>query len=522
MGKSPTTIITYVILLCAAISSAQDIYVYPNKRLADQGLIEYRPYTLEEARAYQQGGSFEPFLITGWSAEQRITEDSNVYSPKAITMRDSIYCTYFTIGMPRPYFISSFNAGQIWNQSMFLGDTGNIRAYEFLEPVNNGSDILIGCSIYSFQLQGYNIGYFRSWDNGLSWDSLRVVMPFYRGNQANYASTCNNGNRLYISYAEFDHDSIYVLRSTDWGGHWNGRGINVATANTGMIQPMVLRASGSTLHLVWVADLWPVAVHYSRSTDNGQTWTPEIDIAQDSLGAQRCYVAVQGNHVVVSWMGYKYSPYMFTGDMFIRQSYDGGATWDLARVLTDSHKVWMGSCYLKDSLIVVTWQDLRFGGGNDEVMVRYSTNYGATWSEETRLSYGDYHSDSPVALSTGNRLHILWGDRRETYPGLYYSYNDLGMSIDESHNPTDYSLLLAYPNPFNSSVIFSYPTFKTGQIRIYNVAGQLVRILNAIGKEGRIIWNETDDDGGPLSSGVYFAAISTSAGLKQTKVTFLK
>ena len=64
MGKSPTTIITYVILLCAAISSAQDIYVYPNKRLADQGLIEYRPYILEEAHAYQQGGSLEAYLTT--------------------------------------------------------------------------------------------------------------------------------------------------------------------------------------------------------------------------------------------------------------------------------------------------------------------------------------------------------------------------------------------------------------------------------------------------------------------------
>jgi hypothetical protein len=50
--------------LVASITFAQDIYVYPNKRLADQGLIEYRRYTLEEARVYQQEGSFEPYLTT--------------------------------------------------------------------------------------------------------------------------------------------------------------------------------------------------------------------------------------------------------------------------------------------------------------------------------------------------------------------------------------------------------------------------------------------------------------------------
>jgi hypothetical protein len=511
-----------VILLCAGISSAQDIYVYPNKRLADQGLIEYRRYTLEEARAYQQGSLFEPYLTTGWSAERRITEDSNVYSPKAITMGDSIYCTYSILSPHELYFISSYDAGQTWNQKIFLGDTNGINAHEFPELAKNGSKLIIGCSIYNYTGHGYNLAYFKSPNGGISWDTLRTVFSYYRFNSAQFASLCNNVNTVYMSYAEFDHDSIYVLRSVDWGAHWNGRGINVATANTGMIQPMVLRASGSTLHLVWVADLWPVAVHYSRSTDNGQTWSPEIDIAQDSLGAQLCYISVQGQHVAVSWMGYKNSPYMFTGDLFIRQSNDGGVTWDSAQVLTDLHKVMFSNVYLKDSLLVAAWMDARYGNGNDEVMVRYSTDYGTIWSEETRLSYGDYHSDSPVSFSTGNRIHVLWGDRRETSPGLYYSYNDLGTGIDTPQIPINHSVLSAYPNPFNSSIVFTYPAVVAGRIRIFNLAGQLVRTLNTNGKEVKVIWDGTDDNGQPLSSGIYFAVVSTSAGLKQTKVTFLK
>lgn len=46
-------LITAVMALTPAL--AQDIYVYPNKKLADEGQLEYRRYTLEEARAYDQG-----------------------------------------------------------------------------------------------------------------------------------------------------------------------------------------------------------------------------------------------------------------------------------------------------------------------------------------------------------------------------------------------------------------------------------------------------------------------------------
>jgi hypothetical protein len=510
-----------VILLCAGISSAQDIYVYPNKRMADQGLIEYRRYTLEEARAYERGGSFEQYLITGWSAERQLTIDDDAYAPKVITSGDSIYCSYFILTPHLPYFIRSYDAGQNWGTSLLLADTSIHMSYTYPELAKSGANLLLVCSIYDFNLQGFNLGYFASQNNGQTWGTIHSILPYYRLNRGNYTSLGYSGRNVYCSYVDYDKDSIYVVKSTSFGTSWNGNGVNVAYLS-GTPQPMTVRASGSTLQLVWVNEILPVSVRYSRSTDNGQSWSPEIDIAQDSLGAQLCYISVQGQHVAVSWMGYKYSPYMFTGDLFIRQSNDGGVTWDTAQVLTDLHKVMFSNVYLKDSLLVAAWMDARYGNGNDEVMVRYSTDYGTTWSEETRLSYGDYHSDSPVSFSTGNRIHVLWGDRRETSPGLYYSYNDLGTGIDESRIPINQSFLSAYPNPFNSSVIFTYPTDNTGQIKIYNVAGQLVRNINAIGKEGRVIWSGIDDNGQSLSSGIYFATISTSAGLKQTKVTFLK
>jgi hypothetical protein len=221
-------------------------------------------------------------------------------------------------------------------------------------------------------------------------------------------------------------------------------------------------------------------------------------------------------------MGYKYSPYMFTGDMFIKQSFDGGATWDSAMVLTDSHYVWMGSNYIKDSLMVITWQDLRFGGNNDEVMVRYSTDYGIAWSDESRLSYGDYHSDSPIACATGDKIHVLWGDARAGASGLYYSFNELYNNIDDDTIPIVYSQLTAYPNPFNSSINFEIPQNEAGPIKIYNVAGQLVRTLKPKGKENIILWDGADNKGRSLSSGIYLVTVQKGSGIISAKIAYLK
>jgi len=83
-----TALISILLILAANPSSYSQEYIYPNKLLSDQGLIEYGPYTLEEARAYEQSGSFftTPPFLTDWGPERRLTEQENVYSARAISV----------------------------------------------------------------------------------------------------------------------------------------------------------------------------------------------------------------------------------------------------------------------------------------------------------------------------------------------------------------------------------------------------------------------------------------------------
>jgi hypothetical protein len=82
----------------------------------------------------------------------------------------------------------------------------------------------------------------------------------------------------------------------------------------------------------------------------------------------------------------------------------------------------------------------------------------------------------------------------------------------------------AYPNPFNPTTTIKYSIAERGHVtlKIYNAAGQMVRTLvdevQAPGPKGfSKVWNGLNDQGQPVSSGVYFYKLTVSNGFSQTK-----
>jgi hypothetical protein len=87
----------------------------------------------------------------------------------------------------------------------------------------------------------------------------------------------------------------------------------------------------------------------------------------------------------------------------------------------------------------------------------------------------------------------------------------------------------AYPNPFNPTTTIRYSIKERGHVslKIYNVAGQLVRTLVDESQAPResgfsAKWNGTNDTGGPVSSGVYFYKLETGGVTKTKKMVLLK
>ncbi len=105
--------------------------------------------------------------------------------------------------------------------------------------------------------------------------------------------------------------------------------------------------------------------------------------------------------------------------------------------------------------------------------------------------------------------------------------NDRSSDITDATIPVKYALMQNYPNPFNptTTISFNLPEKANVSLKIYNVAGQLIKTLtdqNWEAGEHKIAWNGTNDLGSNVASGVYFYKIETPSFQSTKKMVLLK
>ena len=98
-----------------------------------------------------------------------------------------------------------------------------------------------------------------------------------------------------------------------------------------------------------------------------------------------------------------------------------------------------------------------------------------------------------------------------------------------SVKPTSFSLDQNYPNPFNPTTKINYGVSSAGLVKldIYNVLGQRVRTLVNEHQEAAfytVEWDGRDNNGGKVSSGVYFYKVNANSGefVQTRKMVMLK
>ena len=100
---------------------------------------------------------------------------------------------------------------------------------------------------------------------------------------------------------------------------------------------------------------------------------------------------------------------------------------------------------------------------------------------------------------------------------------------DETNNtlPESFALYQNFPNPFNpaTTIRFDAPSTAPVVIEIYNVLGQLISVVfDAYAAAGshEVEWNGADLSGREVSSGVYFARLSSPGFSRAIKMSLLK
>jgi len=122
--------------------------------------------------------------------------------------------------------------------------------------------------------------------------------------------------------------------------------------------------------------------------------------------------------------------------------------------------------------------------------------------------------------------------RRNVHGPLAVTPNEAGSNITHTGNiPQKYALYPNYPNPFNpgTTLKFDIPASRTSMVQaslvVYNALGQQVKVLykgQIAPGSYRLYWDGTNQNGKPLSSGIYYAVLKTDRFTKSVKMILMK
>ncbi len=232
----------------------------------------------------------------------------------------------------------------------------------------------------------------------------------------NFKSVAVSGSTVHaVWYDERDgNPEVYYKRSPDDGATW-GPDTRLTNA-AGFSWWSSVAVSGSQVHVVWMDDRdGNFEIYTKRSLDGGVTWSPDVRLTNEAATSRFPSVAASGSIVNVTWQDTRDG----NAEIYTKRSTDGGASWGAdVRLTVASADSIFASVASAGLTVVVTWEEYR--DGNPEIYAKCSANGGATWSADARLTNDPAISFSPNVWVTGTDAHVVWYDTRHVNNELFY------------------------------------------------------------------------------------------------------
>ena len=242
------------------------------------------------------------------------------------------------------------------------------------------------------------------------WENTKRL-TWTAGNSAVPVIALDSNQHIHLVWSDNTHDDnfeLYYKKSTDGGTTWGGG--KRLTWNPGWtVYPSIAIDSSNTIHIVWDCDsAGNLEIFYKKSTDSGTTWSYTKKLTENSGFSEHANIAIDSNDVI--YVVY-YDDTPGNDEIFCLRSKDAGNTWLKSKRIT-----WNAGAS-RDPVIAIDSTDnihLAWGDespGNYEVFYRMSTDYGATWVNNKRLTWNSDYSGKPgIALDSGGGIHIVYGD----------------------------------------------------------------------------------------------------------------
>lgn len=163
-----------------------------------------------------------------------------------------------------------------------------------------------------------------------------------------------------------------------------------------------------------------------------------------------------------------------------------------------------------------SWQDMEKISGDCLV--------GAVYQYTTKLCEGEHNYWFQFVDSDGYHWVLSPASGKFTGPSVLTTAVH---TINSGNLPKEINLYHNFPNPFNSSTTINYqiPKLSHIKIQIFNISGQLIRILQdskQLPGYYTIIWDGRDDFNKSLPSGIYFCKFNADNYNKVIKLSVLK
>jgi len=418
------------------------------------------------------------------------------------------------------WHIRSVYEGVTWGSMNRVSDIGNDEWYPSIALDGTVNPVIH--VVWSDNRSNWEIYYKSSTNGGTSWGSESRLTNGFQ--YSTYPSIAASGSSVHLVWSEniaFENNAAYYNRSTDGGVSWQGTsGIQLSNnPSTSEVFPSI-SLSDTHLHVVWTEN---DEIYYRQSLTNGTSWNPIVRLTNDPSYSRSPCISASAQDIHVAWQDRRDGHW----GIYYKRSTDGGSSWGEDTQLTNTPApAYTPSLSVSGTVVHVVWEDNR--DGNKEVYYKRSTNGGASWGEDTRLTNNSADSYNPSVAVSGTVVNVVWEDNRDGNSDIYYKRDPTGnvTGIEDigSEFPEEFRLAQNYPNPFNPSTLISYqlPVSCYVTLKVFDVLGNEVATLVDEYKPAGIYNVEFRMQNLELSSGIYFYQLTAGDFIQTKKMLMIK
>ncbi|VVB76158.1 BNR repeat-like domain protein [Candidatus Tiddalikarchaeum anstoanum] len=272
------------------------------------------------SQGFSYNSSTLAFETSNWDDIKTITSDAYHASNNAfVAANDSnVYLTWADNrdGNTKTYFENSLDSGGTFNQSVT-----NVSGANYWNPTEM---LMSGNRIHLLMASAY-----MNSSNGINWN------PYF--NIGGGSDLFADGNNIYIPWGNFY--TLFVENSSNNGVTW---GTLSNTTNILVNNPNIA-AKGDNVYVVFSTDYntYPKKFYFMKSSDKGLNWTVPVNLFYNNMNQTNPAITVlDNNDVYISWS----EQYIIVNQdrdeyrsiLFYSKSSDNGATWSANQTFTQS------------------------------------------------------------------------------------------------------------------------------------------------------------------------------------------